>query len=278
MNRIAIQKISGGKGKKAQPPLKTAVPPSNQRFRVVLVEPEYGLNVGAVARAMKNFGFSDLAIVSPKCDPLGFDAIKYSKHAREILERAKTFHSLSKAISGCRFSVGTTGVLYRHWHETFRTPISLRDLKAKLQRGQMGKIALVFGNEGVGLSEKHISACDLIVTIPANKEYPILNLSHSVAIVLYELSSLPVLGFTPAGVEEKKQLIKAFSLLVARYSKIMRNPKKVRVAFRRMVGKAMLTDKECASVLGVLRRANRELGEKCGRTSSRLADGAAIKP
>ncbi len=239
-----------------------AVSSIGQRFRVVLVEPEYELNVGAVARAMKNFGFSDLVFVNPKCNPTGFDAIKYSKHARELLERAKVARSLAAATRGCKSSVGTTGVLYRHWSETFRTPLSLRDLRRKLAEQPEGKIALVFGNEGIGLSEKHISACDLIVTIPANKEYPILNLSHAVAIVLYELSSLPVLGFVPSGEAEKEQLVKAFSILVARYSKIMRNPGKVKVAFRRMVGKAMLTDKECASILGVVRRAVRELEER----------------
>ena len=252
-------KRQSGKGT----PGKTSVVSSiGQRFRVVLVEPEYELNVGAVARAMKNFGFSDLVFVNPKCNPTGFDAIKYSKHARELLESAKTVRSLSSATKGCKFSVGTTGILYRHWNETFRTPISLCDLRNKLKEQPEGRIALVFGNEGIGLSEKHISTCDLIVTIPANKEYPILNLSHAVAIVLYELSGLPVLGFTPSGEAEKEQLVKAFSLLVARYSKIMRNPRKVKVAFRRMVGKAMLTDKECASILGVLRRTVRELEGK----------------
>ena len=58
--------------------------PSLQRFRVVLVEPEYEQNLGAVARAMKNFGFSDLRLVNPKCDPLGFDSVKFSKHARDV--------------------------------------------------------------------------------------------------------------------------------------------------------------------------------------------------
>ncbi len=236
--------------------------PSLQRFRVVLVEPEYEQNLGAVARAMKNFGFSELYLVNPKCEPLGFDAIKFSKHAREILEGAKVCKSLSEATKGCKFTVGTTGVLYRHWSETFRTPISVRDLRAGLAAHKEGNIALVFGNEGIGLSEKDISACDIIASIPANKEYPILNLSHAVSIVLYELSDLPVLGFTPLGEEEKERLVDSFSLLVERYSKLMRNPRKVKIAFRRMVGKAMLTDKECASILGVVRRAVRELTDK----------------
>lgn len=236
--------------------------PSLSRFRVVLVEPEYEQNLGAVARAMKNFGFSELYLVNPRCDHLGFDAIKFSKHAREILGGAKVCATLSEATKGCKFSVGATGVLYRHWSETFRTPISVRALRAGLAAHKEGNIALVFGNEGIGLSEKDISACDIIATIPANKEYPILNLSHAVSIVLYELSDLPVLGFVPVGGEEKERLVESFSLLVERYAALMRNPRKVKIAFRRMVGKAMLTDKECAAVLGVVRRAVRELTDK----------------
>ncbi len=253
-------------GREREEPMKKAVKAEKRaaigRFRVVLVSPEYELNVGAVARAMKNFGFSELCVVSPKCDIRGFDAIKYSKHAREVLEGAKVVRSLSAATKGCKFAVGTTGVLYRHWDKTFRTPISLRKLKEVLGENTEGRVALVFGSEGVGLSEKHISACDYIATIPANKEYPILNLSHAVAIVLYELSNLPVLGFVPSGEREKEALIGSFGLLADYFSKEMRNPRKVKIAFRRMVGKAMLTDKECVSILGVLRRTNRELEGK----------------
>jgi len=244
---------------------KSAAPSNQNRFRIVLVEPEYELNVGAVARAMKNFGFSELVLVRPKCNHLGFDAIKYSKHAREVLENAKVAKTLASATRGCKFTVGTTGILYRHWHETFRTPISLKGLANKIKGQQEGEFALVFGNEGIGLSERDISACDFLITIPTNKEYPILNLSHAVAIVLYELSGYALLGFTPAGEKEKEALVRTFSLIVGHYSSELRNAKKVKVAFRRMVGKSMLTDKECAAILGVLRRAERDLGEKSSR-------------
>lgn len=236
-----------------------------ERFRVILVEPKYELNVGAVARAMKNFGFSDLAFVSPKCNPRGFDAIKYSKHARDLLESSRTFSTLSQAAKGCKFIVGTTGILYRHWNQTIRSPILLPDFAAKLQKQKEGKIGLIFGNEGVGLSEKHISGCDFLITIPTSGKYPVLNLSHAVAIVLYELSRLKPQTFTPSGEKEKEALIGAFSLLTGKFAKVMRNPKKVEVAFRRMVGKSMLTDKECASILGVIRRANREIEAHGGR-------------
>jgi len=235
---------------------------NSDRFRVVLVSPEYELNVGAVARAMKNFGFSDLSIVAPKCDPTGFDAIMHSKHAREVLEGAKICKTLAAATRGCKLAVGATGVIYRHWHETIRSPISLEAFAKKIASKREGKVALVFGSEGVGLSEKDISDCDFLITIPTSDAYPILNLSHAVAITLYELSTYAPRAFVPSGEKEKEALIKAFSLIVDRFASELRNPKKVKVAFRRIIGKSMATDKECAAVLGVMRRAGREIEKK----------------
>jgi tRNA/rRNA methyltransferase len=240
---------------------------TQERFRVVLVSPEYELNVGSVARAMKNFGFSELFIVAPKCDPVGFDAIKYSKHARELLENAKICKSLKEAVRGCHFVVGTTGVIFRHWHQTIRSPISLNAFAKKVKAHQEGKIALLFGSEGVGLSEEDISACDFLVNIPTSDHYPILNLSHAVAIALYALSGFEVRAYAPAGKNEKEALIRAFGMITDQFATELRNPHKVKVAFRRMVGKSMVTDKECASILGVLRRALREIGKSkpCSR-------------
>jgi len=235
---------------------------ANECFRIVLVGTEYELNLGSVARVMKNFGFRELYLVSPQCDPKGFDAIKYSKHARDVLEGAKVVKTLSQATKGCKLAVGTTGVLYRHWDKTIRSPILLQDLKKKLTSNKEGRVALVFGSEGLGLCEEHVSQCDFLVTVPTSNEYPILNLSHAVAICLYELSTIRPRTFVPSGGEEKEALIDGFSLLVDRYKNVMRNPRKVKIAFRRMVGKSMLTDKECASILGVVRRAGSELSAR----------------
>ncbi|MCX8197758.1 MAG: RNA methyltransferase [Candidatus Micrarchaeota archaeon] len=232
---------------------------SQGRFRIVLVEPEYEINVGSVARAMKNFGFSELFLVKPKCDHLGFDAVKFSKHARDVLEGAKVVQTLEDAFAGCKFRVGTTGVLFRHWDKTIRSPIPIKSLASKLKAEKEGRVAILFGNEGTGLSEQDISACDFLATIPTSSQYPVLNLSHAAAIVLYELSGLESQAFVPAGEKEKEKLIETFFLYVERYAHAMRNPRKAKIAFRRMVGKSMLTDKECASILGVLRRAYREL-------------------
>jgi len=233
-----------------------------QRFRVVLVSPEYELNVGAAARAMANFGVSDLAIVAPRCDPKGFDAIMHSKHARGLLESARICKTLAQATRGCKLVVGTTGIIFRHWHTTIRSPISLETFAKKASAAKEGKIALIFGSEGVGLSEQDISDCDFLVTIPTADSYPVLNLSHAVAIVLYELSTFAPRAYVPAGENEKEALIRAFGMITDQFSSELRNPRKVKVAFRRIIGKSMATDKECAAVLGVLRRAEREIGKK----------------
>lgn len=239
------------------------------RFRVVLVSPEYEMNVGAVARAMANFGFSDLAIVSPKCDPVGFDAIKFSKHARGLLENARVFKALGAATRGCRLKVGTTGVIFRHFNQTIRSPIPLKEFAKKASKEKEGKIALIFGNEGVGLSEKDISSCDFLITIPTSEAYPILNLSHAVAIALYALSSFAPRAYAPAGENEKEALIRAFGSITDEFAGQLRNPKKVKVAFRRIIGKSMATDKECAAVLGVLMRAAKELEGKERKAAKR---------
>ena len=172
------------------------------RIRVVLCEPEYEMNVGAVARAMANFSFSELFIVAPKCNPLGFDAIKYSKHARHILEDAKVCKTLAQATAGCKYSVGTTGVIFRHFKQTLRSPISIRCFAKKLGSIGEGKIALLFGNEGIGLTEAQVSACDFLVTIPTSDAYSVLNLSHAVAICLYELSDFAPRAFVPGRARE----------------------------------------------------------------------------
>ena len=221
---------------------------------------------------MKNFGFSELYIVSPQCDPLGFDAIKYSKHARELLENAKICKTFNEARKGCKFTVGTTGVLYRHWADSFRNPIKLSALKERLSLEKEGKIAIAFGGEGVGLSLEQINECDFLTTIPTSGKYPILNLSHAVAIVLYELSEIKIWLQNDAGESEKEHLQGAFGFLVDRIASEMRNPEKVKIAFKRMVGKSMINDKECVSILGVLRRINTLLDSKktAARTKNKV--------
>ncbi|MBD3397935.1 TrmJ/YjtD family RNA methyltransferase [Candidatus Micrarchaeota archaeon] len=227
----------------------------NVEQAVVLVNPEYEINLGMVARAMKNFGQSELRIVGPYCGK-GRDAVKYSKHAREILEGAKVYGSLREAVEDCDAAVGFTGVLNRH-RGSIRAAVPLKRFLEKADG--YGRLALVFGREGIGLNEKEIGECDYLVHVETSKEYPVLNLSHAVAVVLYALGARKERKTREMRLpgKEKEVLIDMFKSLVGRYK--FRNPKRCEVAFRRVIGRANPTEKEGRSIMNVLRVAIEEL-------------------
>ncbi|MFA6088317.1 MAG: RNA methyltransferase [Candidatus Woesearchaeota archaeon] len=149
---------------------------------IVLIKPQIPGNIGAIARVMGNFAFQNLVIIEPKCDPFDKEALDRAKHAKPILESAKV-----KDISCLKefdLVIGTTAKLGNKYNikRLFVTP---KQLKEKLPK--KGKVAILFGNEGEGLSNEEVSLCDFVVYIPTNPEYPTLNLSHSVSVILYEL-------------------------------------------------------------------------------------------
>jgi len=154
-------------------------------FRVVLVEPQNEGNVGAVARVMKNFGVEDLVLVKP-C-PLGPEARKRAMHGASILEKSTSVADLNEAVQGVDLIVGTSGVETSSEKKFARIAISPTDLETRTA-ATGGLVALVFGREDFGLLAEDVERCDVLVTIPASAEYPILNISHAAAIVLYELS------------------------------------------------------------------------------------------
>jgi TrmH family RNA methyltransferase len=142
---------------------------------VILVEPENPGNIGAVARIMKNFGFYDLRVVRP-CE---INEIAYARatHAKEILDNIKIFDSFEKAIKDLDMLIATTGKIRKvskHVIEPWKIP-------------KYENIGLVFGRESIGLLNEEIERCDIVVSVPTS-EYKILNLSHAVGIILYEIS------------------------------------------------------------------------------------------
>ena len=141
---------------------------------VILVEPENPGNVGAVARIMKNFGFYDLRLVKP-CE---INEIAYARatHAKDILDNAKIFDSFEKATKDLSMLIATTGKIRKiskHVIEPWKIP-------------KYENIGIVFGRESIGLLNEEIEKCDLVVSIPTSK-YRVLNLSHAVGIILYEI-------------------------------------------------------------------------------------------
>ncbi len=232
------------------------------KIAVVLVEPEYDVNVGMAARVMKNFGFSDLRMVSPKCG-VGPDAVKFSKHAVGLLKKAKRCKTLAQAVKDCDLVVGTTGILERN-KGTIRSAIPLQKFCAGMDEYGGKRIALLFGREGIGLNEKEISACDLLVHAEADAGYPVLNLSHAMAVVLYSVRMASGKGKKVRekrmGAPERRALTHMFKMLAERYK--ARNPERCTVAFARVLARANPTRKEGHSLLGMFRSATEGLRRK----------------
>ncbi|AFZ12170.1 RNA methyltransferase, TrmH family, group 1 [Crinalium epipsammum PCC 9333] len=155
------------------------------RVRIVLVEPAGGLNVGAIARVIKNMGLQQLVLVNPKCDRLGEDACKMAVHAVDILENAKIVATMPEALKGCQRAIATTA-RSRAIETPLETPRTVLPwlLEAPVQS------ALIFGPEDRGLSNTELNYAQRFLRIPSNPEYPVLNLAQSVGICAYELTQV----------------------------------------------------------------------------------------
>ncbi len=156
------------------------------KIRVVLVEPEKQGNIGGIARVMKNFGLKELYLVNPK-DQLGEEARAYASHAVDILESAIIVDDLSKALKGVNYIVGTTSKVGKSPSNLRRITLFPEALAERLVNAPRGVTAILFGRESIGLLNRELELCDVVVTIPANPQYPVLNVVNAAAIIFYEL-------------------------------------------------------------------------------------------
>jgi TrmH family RNA methyltransferase len=154
------------------------------KWRIVLVRPRNPLNIGAAARAMANFGFDDLVLVSP-FDPVWREA-RSAVGAGHLLKSARVADHLPEAIGDCNFVVGTTTGSRRNLD---RDPVPLTELTSTpLKVSSLGHAAVLFGSEKTGLLNDHLSYCHLLVRIPTTAGCPSMNLGQSVAVCCFELA------------------------------------------------------------------------------------------
>ena len=164
---------------------KKPVPPPVElsRLRVVLVAPRNPLNIGAVARAMSNFGFRSLRVVNPYAP--SFREARSAVGASEILADAERHKSVAEAVADCTLVIGTTAVRTRDLQHQVRRP----EYGARLIRRRLmsSNVALLFGSEKSGLSNDSLSHCHWLIRIPTCEENISMNLGQAVAVCLYEL-------------------------------------------------------------------------------------------
>lgn len=226
---------------------------------VVLVEPETAGNVGAIARVMKNFRYSQLVLVNPQCDITSDEARNRAKHANDILNNAKTVSSLDELTYD--YLIGTTGSIGNDFNIK-RSPLTPRLLSRKVGGfTSRVKAGLVFGRESQGLSNDELKKMDFTVHIPTHEVYPIMNLSHAVAVVLYEIyiaknNEKMTKKFTPINNKDKQILLEMIDSILdsMTFQKGEDQKDTQKMVWKQLFGKAMLTRREAFALMGFFRK------------------------
>ena len=239
------------------------------RVRVVLVEPQEPMNVGAVARAMRNFGLARLYLVNPTPrvgPPWAREAYWLAVHAEEILDRAVAVDSLMEALADVQLVVATTG----RPRELYPAPVvPAWEVPARVLSVE-GEVALVFGRETFGLTNEELALAHVIGTIPTAPEQPSLNLAQAVVVFAYELFKA-VVGEGRFPREELAQVaaLEAFFEDLGRYvleigfTDQNRFPHAMR-RLRRIFHKARLTPGEVQMLRGLLHQSRYQMRKKDG--------------
>ena len=150
---------------------------------IVLVRPQLGQNIGKAARAMLNFGLTELRLVTPRDGWPNPSAGPAASGADAVLEKAQVFDSVADAVADCPFVYATTvrkrGLV---------VPVVSPEEAAREIRGQTGRSAILFGAERSGLETDEVAVAGKIVTVPINPEFRSLNLAQAVILLAYEWS------------------------------------------------------------------------------------------
>jgi len=245
--------------------------PDLGNISVVLVNTSHPGNIGASARAMKNMGLSKLALVGPKEFPSGV-AIGRAASAVEILSRARVVDSLAEAVADCGLVIGASARSRR-----ITWPLLTPAECGRRAVAEAGKhpVALVFGREDTGLSNEELQLCHYHVRIPANPEYPSLNLAAAVMVVCYELRRAVEAGGTGDETLERQwdqplatadELERFYGhleqVLVALDFHDPENPRQLMQRLRRLFGRIRIDTMEMNILRGMLGHIEQELKNK----------------
>ena len=250
--------------------LDVPLPKSNYELDIILVGISHPGNLGAICRAMLNHGFARLSLVNPECSVDDEEARNRAKHSGHILQNAQIFTSIEDAISNASLVVGTSGkreigskVLKRHFVLPWEFAERIRNLD--------GNVALIFGEEGMGLSSDDLDMCDILLTLPTWEGYPIANLSQAVGHCVYELHRDRIIhGTSIIGVEKQRALSPILRQILKQsindFSQSLDSEKKELIAdvYDRVIMRGLPIDSEAERMIGSLVQATTALQKVSG--------------
>ncbi len=184
---------------------------------IILVEPQMGENIGAAARAMGNFGLTDLRLVRPRDGWPNLQAVRSASGADRVIEATRVFDRTEDAIADCTLLLATTAREHGQQKTIIDAEEAARRLQPRVAAGET--TGILFGRERTGLENFEISLADLVVTLPVNPAFSSLNLAQAVLILGYEWFKLASGGALPfetqhkAGPAAKEHLLAFFESL-----------------------------------------------------------------
>jgi tRNA/rRNA methyltransferase len=229
------------------------------RVKIVLVEPAGPLNVGSIARVMKNFGLQQLVLVNPQCDLHSPEALQMAVHAKDILASAVITATLPQALHGCTRAIATTARV-RDWDFPLETPATA--ISWLLEEPEQ-PTALIFGREDRGLSNEELNYAQRFMRIPTSPVYPSLNLATAVGICCYELAQRDVKEDAPisaasgefASLDLLEEYYQQLESLLLKIGYLYPHTSASRMEkFRLLYNRTQLQTKEVAMLRGILRQ------------------------
>lgn len=249
--------------------------PGLARIRTVLVRPSLPANIGAAARALMTMGLTRVVLVAPARFP-DAEAMAVASGAAAVLDAARVVATLDEALAGTELSIGLSARPRRFAGRTATLTDAVREAvntaAARADAAAAGaEVALVFGTETSGLSNDELSRCTLAATIPANAEYPSLNLAAAVQVVAWEIRRAAGMrgddgpasrrGFAAATHDEVEALYAhAQRTLGALEFLDARRPRRLFQRLRRLFGRTRLEREEVNILRGILARVDERIG------------------
>jgi TrmH family RNA methyltransferase len=240
-----------------------------QKIRIVLVEPTHPGNIGAVARAMKNMGLVQLALVNPQQFPHA-DATARASGADDILAAADCWPDLDQALSGCSLVIGASARL-----RSLRIPpLDARQCaQLSVSEAARSEVALLFGREHSGLTNEELGRCHYLMHIPSNAEFSSLNLAAAVQVMGYELRMACLAGVSAGEAEDPQELPASAEEMARFYTHLQQtleeigfldpqNPRMMMRRLRRLFNRARPNQVEMNILRGILTAAQKQAQQK----------------
>jgi tRNA/rRNA methyltransferase len=228
---------------------------------IILVEPQMGENIGAVARVMGNFGLSNLRIVRPRDGWPNIAARRSASGADRILDEAELFDTIGDAVADCNFIVAATARQHAQAKEVVGPEENARRIAPKITSGE--RVGILFGRERSGLESEEVGLADIVVTLPVNPAFASLNLAQAVAIVGYEYFKFQTKGELPftapdkSKAASKQQLFSFFDTLERELERVefFRPPEKrstMLINLRNIFNRMVLSQQDVRTLHGVV--------------------------